>query len=193
MKGLSDASFVAGLVQAVATVVAVLVGYLLSSFTERRMSERQTRERLRDRWLETSISFIDSVAQVVERGKAVDDAASRRSSRDGNEVVSAAARQAFIEARRNRVEAVLSDLVVRRREVSRALLSLRIVNAPLGVVVGATECLDLVEAVKNEVEASLAVEDGPTRERVRELEANLEAAVERLTDRIAAEVGGARG
>jgi hypothetical protein len=61
-----DTGFLAGSVQAVATVCAVLIGFLLSTLAERRAWGRRKIEQLREKQLAALLSFLSLIQDLIE-------------------------------------------------------------------------------------------------------------------------------
>ena len=178
----SDSDLLAGLVQATATVAAVLVGYLLSILAERRAWQRRKAEQIRERRLQALIDFIDSTSAGIEWLGTAESRLDEMAQVDMQTSTSAAAREAMMTGARLSMDSLLDELTQVRREATRRLVALRILQLPTDATDVASQCVDLLRQTHARMAEDLPVQ-ATSAQHVVATRHRLEALLEVLTKR----------
>jgi len=132
-----------GGVQALATVIAVFVGFLLSALAERRAWERRKVEQIRDRQINSVLGLSRVVDEFLVATENVDESALATAYlRPGSAVDRARQAEASKRAR-----ALLTDLEIRALEVRRLVNELKVLGFRAVGLAIAGRCLERVERV----------------------------------------------
>jgi len=120
---------VAGIAQAVATVIAVVVGYGLSVLSDRKTRQSVLDSQDRDRRLEALVDIVDNMMQLREAVAAAANALSPVRDPSNASATAKASHDAALSTAQRSVQPIIADASQRARVVTRLGLAMRVLGS----------------------------------------------------------------